>query len=109
MPLEAYSCRLFAPPCVPFCDRMLSSGARMSHNSDDLHRVQVARASDLGRNDRIAIAKTHLGGILHPGASQLGSLPAAVLPRSIAVPHLRSPSPLLTGAATAHRIVLHIR
>ena len=29
--------------------------------------AQVARASDLGRNDRIAMAKTHLGGILHPG------------------------------------------
>lgn len=32
----------------------------------------MARASDLGRNDRILYTKTHLGGILHPGDTVLG-------------------------------------
>lgn len=37
-----------------------------------LAEAQVARASDLGSNDRILYTRTHLGGILHPGDSVLG-------------------------------------
>ena len=34
--------------------------------------LQVARAADLGRNDRVLFTRTHLGGILHPGDTALG-------------------------------------
>lgn len=34
--------------------------------------VQVARASDFGKNDRILSARTHLGHLLHVGDTVLG-------------------------------------
>ncbi|KAI9837373.1 MAG: ribosome-binding protein [Thelocarpon superellum] len=37
-----------------------------------LAEATVARASDLGSNDRTFFTRTHLGGILHPGDSALG-------------------------------------
>jgi len=37
-----------------------------------LSDVQVARASDMGRNDTSYLVRSHLGGILHPGDSVLG-------------------------------------
>ncbi|KAI1336605.1 NMD3-domain-containing protein [Xylariaceae sp. FL0016] len=37
-----------------------------------LAEVQLARASDLGVNDKTYFAKTHLGGLLHAGDSVLG-------------------------------------
>lgn len=43
------------------------------HNSRfTVAEVQVARAADFGRNDRIFFAKTHLGHLLHPGDTALG-------------------------------------
>ena len=36
------------------------------------HFFQVARSSDFGINDRILLAKTHLGHLLHPGDTVLG-------------------------------------
>ncbi|KAK1721358.1 hypothetical protein CaCOL14_007551 [Colletotrichum acutatum] len=37
-----------------------------------LAEVQVARASDLGSNDKTYFARTHLGGLLHAGDSVMG-------------------------------------
>ncbi|KAF8475627.1 NMD3 family-domain-containing protein [Kalaharituber pfeilii] len=37
-----------------------------------LAEVEVARASDMGRNDTTYLVRTHLGGILHPGDSAMG-------------------------------------
>lgn len=34
--------------------------------------VQVARASDMGRNDNSYLVRSHLGGVLHPGDSVMG-------------------------------------
>lgn len=34
--------------------------------------VQVARASDMGRNDNTYLVRSHLGGVLHPGDSVMG-------------------------------------
>ncbi|MCJ1354287.1 MAG: hypothetical protein MMC33_004274 [Icmadophila ericetorum] len=34
--------------------------------------VQVAKASDLGRNDRTSFVRTHLGHLLHPGDNAVG-------------------------------------
>ncbi|KAG9306967.1 hypothetical protein G9A89_000881 [Geosiphon pyriformis] len=34
--------------------------------------IQVARTSDFGRNDTTSFARSHLGGILHPGDTALG-------------------------------------
>lgn len=37
-----------------------------------LSEATIARASDMGSNDRTYYARTHLGGVLHPGDSVLG-------------------------------------
>ena len=41
-------------------------------DSANKHLFQVARSSDFGINDRILLAKTHLGHLLHPGDTVLG-------------------------------------
>lgn len=37
-----------------------------------MRHLQVAKASDFGRNDRTFFVRTHLGHLLHPGDSALG-------------------------------------
>ena len=34
--------------------------------------MQVAKASDFGRNDKTSFVRTHLGHLLHPGDNALG-------------------------------------
>jgi nonsense-mediated mRNA decay protein 3 len=46
----------------------------MEQNNGRFHlaEVTVAKASDLGVNDKTYFTRTHLGGVLHPGDSVLG-------------------------------------
>ncbi|KAK4222232.1 putative nonsense-mediated mRNA decay protein 3 [Podospora fimiseda] len=37
-----------------------------------LSEIQVARESDLGKNDKVYFTRTHIGNLLHPGDSVLG-------------------------------------